>query len=63
MSFDTHCNILLIARHDDWLQGTLVNRTLVVGWSGVGEEFASWIIMSQSFRDAMPVNCELHKCF
>lgn len=63
MSFDTHCNFLLIARHDDLLEGTAVNMSLVVGWSGVGEEFASWIIMSQSFRDAMPVNCELHKCF
>lgn len=63
MSFDRHCNLLLIARHDDWLQGTAVNRPLVVWWSAVGEEFASLIIMPQSFKDAMPVSCELHKYF
>lgn len=29
------------------------------GW----EVFSSTMIMSQFFRDPMPLNCELHQCF
>lgn len=48
-----------------WVEGTLVNRRLVMWCEGVGEGevFCGPIIRSQSFREAVSLDCEHQKSF
>ena len=65
LPFDMLCSFALQLNIVFWVEGTAVNRRLVIWWWGVGGEevLYSPVIRAQALSEPVSLQCELHKHF